>query len=133
MQANYDLIYCGSFLRVFRGANINLKFARSNKLITLELFEPTWEYALKTLELLPVTCMKAGTVEVEDYVKPEEMTEEDLSSEHYRLYYERDMKLALEATLLLERLCRLNFFISCSSTAMSTQASSVPTYVPGVA
>ena len=74
-------------------------------LITMELFEPAWEYASKTLALLPVTCMKAGTVEVESYIKPEQMTDEDLSSEHYKLYYERDIKLAREVTPLLKQLC----------------------------
>ena len=74
-------------------------------LITMELFEPAWEYASKTLELLPVTCMKAGTVEVESYMKPEQMSAEDLSSEHYKLYYVRDVKLAREVTPLLKQLC----------------------------
>ena len=74
-------------------------------LITMELFEPAWEYASKTLALLPVTCMKATTVEVEGYLKPEQMSAEDRSSEHYKLYYERDLKLAGEDTPLLEQLC----------------------------
>ena len=74
-------------------------------LMTMELFEQAWEYSSKTLELLPVTCMKAGTLEVESYVKQEQMSVEDLSSEHYKLYYERDVKLAGEETPLLEHLC----------------------------
>ena len=35
---------------------------------------PPLHHHPKTLELLPVTCMNAGTVEVESYVKPEQMT-----------------------------------------------------------
>ena len=38
---------------------------------------PPLHHHPKTLELLPVTCMNAGTVEVESYVKPEQMTVED--------------------------------------------------------
>ena len=74
-------------------------------LMTLELFEPAWEYASRTLERLPVTCMRGGTVGMDGYLKPEQMTAEDRSSEHYRLYYERDIKLAMEVMPLLERLC----------------------------
>ena len=74
-------------------------------LMTLELFEPAWEYASKTLARLPVTCMRGGTVGVEGYLKPDQMTAEDRASEHFRLYYERDVKLAVEVTPLLERLC----------------------------
>ena len=86
-------------------SSISDSVAPDKWLITLELFEPAWEYAAKTLERLPVTCMRGGTVGIEGYVKPEEMTPEDLSSEHYRLYYERDVKLAIQVTPLLERLC----------------------------
>jgi hypothetical protein len=74
-------------------------------MITLEMFEPAWEYASATLALLPVTCMKGGTVGVEGYLKPEQMSVEDRENEHYQLYYERDLKLAAEVTPVLERLC----------------------------
>jgi predicted O-methyltransferase YrrM len=63
-------------------------------LITMEMFEEAWRYASETLRNMPVTCMRAGTVGVEHYLKPEQMTAEDRESEHYRLYYDRDIALA---------------------------------------
>lgn len=74
-------------------------------LMTIEMFEPAWEYASQTLARLPVTCIKGGTVGLEGYLKPEQMTAEDRVNEHYLLYYERDIKLAKKTTPLLERLC----------------------------
>ena len=74
-------------------------------LITLEMFEPAWQYASQTLQRLPVTCVKGGTVGVEGYLTPEEMTDEDRSDEHYKLYYERDISLARESPELLRSLC----------------------------
>ena len=54
-------------------------------------------------------CLGINTLiketEVESYIKPEQMSAEDLSSEHYKLYYERDVKLAREVTPLLKQLC----------------------------
>jgi galactoside 2-L-fucosyltransferase 1/2 len=81
-------------------------------LVTLEMFEPAWEYASQTLHRLPVTCMKGGTVGVEGYLTPEQMTEDsdDRSNEHYQLYYERDISLARESPALLESLCSQNNF-----------------------
>ena len=74
-------------------------------LITMEMFEEAWKYASETLRGLPVTCMHAGTVGVESYLKPEQMTEEDRASEHYKLYYERDIALAKTAKPMLRSLC----------------------------
>ena len=80
--------------------------ARPDKwLITMEMFDEAWRYASQTLQRLPVTCMKAGTVGLEGYLKPEQMTEEDRANPHYQLYYERDVGLAREVTPLLETLC----------------------------
>lgn len=80
---------------------------RSNAwLITLEMFEEAWAYAAQTLSQLPVTCMRAGTVGPDLYLKPEQMTEEERGSEHYRLYYERDLELAGRTTPMLQTLCR---------------------------
>jgi len=80
--------------------------ARPDKwLLTLEMFDEAWRYASQTLQRLPATCMKAGTVYLDAYLKPEQMTQEDRASEHYQLYYERDIGLAREATPLLEKLC----------------------------
>jgi len=74
-------------------------------LITLEMFEPAWEYATHTLRRLPVTCIKGGTVGLEGYLRPDQMTPEDRASDHYRLYYDRDVTLAKQATPLLQPLC----------------------------
>jgi len=74
-------------------------------LFTMELFDEAWQYASQTLQRLPVTCMKAGTVGVEGYLRPDQMSVEDIASEHYSLYYERDIKLAKEVTPMLETLC----------------------------
>ena len=80
--------------------------ARPDKwLLTMEMFDEAWRYASQTLQRLPATCMKAGTVGLEGYLRPEQMTEEDRASEHYRLYYDRDVGLAKEVTPLLEPLC----------------------------
>jgi hypothetical protein len=74
-------------------------------LITMEMFEEAWRYASETLQNMPVTCMRAGTVDVEHYLKPEQMTAEDRESEHYKLYYDRDLALAQTATPMLSALC----------------------------
>lgn len=74
-------------------------------LLTMEMFDEAWQYASQTLRRLPVTCMKAGTVGLEGYLKPEQMTAEDRASPHYELYYERDVRLAREVQPLLELLC----------------------------
>jgi hypothetical protein len=74
-------------------------------LITMEMFEEAWRYASETLRNMPVTCMRAGTVGVEHYLKPEQMTPEDRASEHYKLYYDRDLALARTATPMLSALC----------------------------
>jgi hypothetical protein len=74
-------------------------------LITMEMFEEAWRYASETLRGMPVTCMHAGTVGVEQYLRPEQMTAEDRASEHYRLYYERDIALAKTARPMLRALC----------------------------
>jgi hypothetical protein len=74
-------------------------------LITMEMFEEAWRYASETLCGMPVTCMHAGTVGVEQYLKPEQMTAEDRASEHFRLYYERDIALAKTAEPMLRALC----------------------------
>ena len=74
-------------------------------LITMEMFEEAWRYASETLRNMPVTCMRAGTVGVEHYLKPEQMTAEDRESEHYRLYYDRDIALAKTAKPMLSALC----------------------------
>jgi len=74
-------------------------------LITMEMFEEAWKYASETLRHMPVTCMHAGTVGVESYLKPDQMTEEDRASEHYRLYYDRDIALAKKARPMLRALC----------------------------
>ena len=75
-------------------------------LITMELIDEAWDYASKTLQRLPVTCMKAGTVGMEGYLKPDQMTAEDRASEHYRLYYDRDIAVAKQTTPMLETLCK---------------------------
>jgi hypothetical protein len=79
-------------------------------LITLEMFEPAWQYASKTLQRLPVTCMKGGTVGLDGYLRPEQMSEQDRESEHYKLYYARDVGLARETTPLLGTLCTMYDF-----------------------
>jgi len=79
-------------------------------LLTLELFEPAWAHAAQTLQRLPATCLRGGTVGLDGFLKPEDMTPEDRASEHYRLYYDRDVRLAKEAPALLARLCALYDF-----------------------
>ena len=80
--------------------------ARPDKwLLTMELFEDAWRYASATLQRLQATCMRAGTVGLDGYLKPEQMTAEGRASEHYRLYYERDVALARATAPLLETLC----------------------------
>jgi len=74
-------------------------------LITMEMFEDAWRYAAETLRNMPVTCMLAGTVGVDEYMKPEQMTAEDRASEHYRLYYDRDIALAKTSVPMLRTLC----------------------------
>lgn len=74
-------------------------------LITMEMFEEAWSYASETLRGMPVTCMHTGTVSVEDYLTPEQMTPEDRASEHYKLYYERDIALANTTKPMLRVLC----------------------------
>ena len=75
-------------------------------LLTLEMFEEAWEYASRTLKSMPATCMRAGTVGPRGYLRPDQLTAEDIQSEHYQLYYERDMKLAATTSPVLERLCK---------------------------
>jgi hypothetical protein len=76
-------------------------------LYTLELFEPAWDHARRTLRGLPVRCLLGGTVPESGYLKPEEMSAEDLENGHYKLYYQRDVALARTSPPLLEPLCRL--------------------------
>ncbi len=77
-------------------------------LITMELFDEAWKYSAETLQRLPVTCMKAGTVGIDGYLKREQMTEADRASEHFALYYERDLRLAAqpEGRPMLQALCQ---------------------------
>ena len=75
-------------------------------LLTLEMFEEAWEYASRTLSAMPATCMRAGTVGPAGYLRPDQMTPDDIHSEHFRLYYERDMRLAATTRPMLERLCK---------------------------
>ena len=100
----------GSSWCIAQGLRASMGAVQDKWLFTLEMYEPAWEYASKTLSRLPVTCMRAGTVGVDGYLKPEQMTVEDRASEHYKLYYERDIGLAAETTPVLERLCSLYDF-----------------------
>ena len=79
-------------------------------LVTIEMFRPAWEHAQRTLQNLPVTCLLGGTVGLEGYLKPQDMTAKDMASEHYRIYYERDMQLAMGAPALLQDLCEQHAF-----------------------
>lgn len=80
--------------------------ARPDKwLFTLEPFEPAWAHAAQTLARLPATCLLGGTVPWEAYLRPEEVPEEDRAGEHFRLYYERDLRLARSSPALLRALC----------------------------
>jgi len=57
--------------------------------------------------------MKAATVGVDGYLKGEALSSEDRASEHYQLYYERDLKLMTAKNpppLLLEPLCSMYDF-----------------------
>ena len=74
-------------------------------LFTMELFEDAWRYASMTLRRLPATCLRAGTVGLEGYLRPEQLTAEDRANEHYRLYYARDVALAEAVKPLLAPLC----------------------------
>jgi hypothetical protein len=78
-------------------------------MFTLEMFEPAHTYAASTLARLPVTCVRAGTVGSEGYLKPEEIPQEE-KTEHYNLYYNRDVELAKTAPAVLKTLCRLYTF-----------------------
>lgn len=102
----------GSSWCIAQGLRSSIKDATTPDkwLITLEMFEPAWQYASRTLERLPATCMKGGTVGLDGYLRPEQMTEEDRASEHYKLYYERDVRLARETTPLLGTLCSMYDF-----------------------
>lgn len=74
-------------------------------LITIEMYEPAWQYARKRLIGYPVICLLAGTVPKEQYLTPDEIPDEE-KTEHYKLYYERDIKLAEQHEPILEPLCK---------------------------
>jgi len=79
--------------------------ARPDKwLFTLELFDPAFQYAAKTLARPPVTCFRAGTVGRDGYIPESQLTPRD-RDEHFRLYYRRDLDLADKQPQLLRPLC----------------------------
>ena len=100
----------GSSWCIAQGLRVNtVDAARPDRwLFTLELFDDAWRYAAETLQRLPVTCMKAGTVGIEGYLGRDQMTRADLSSEHFALYYGRDLLLAgqPENRPMLQALCQ---------------------------
>lgn len=75
----------------------------------MEMYEPAWNYARKKYQHMPIRFILGGTVPKEDYLKPNEIPDEE-KTEHYRLYYERDLKLAQQTEPWLKPLCLTHNF-----------------------
>ena len=99
----------GSSLCIAKGME-NPTFKNNKILYTIEIYEPAWLHARKVLRKYPVRCILGGTVPISGYLRPEEMTQEERSNEHYRLYYERDIQLAKYYEPMLEILCKNHDF-----------------------
>eukprot|EP00003_Mantamonas_plastica_P022669 TRINITY_DN389_c0_g1_i6.p1 TRINITY_DN389_c0_g1~~TRINITY_DN389_c0_g1_i6.p1 ORF type:complete len:222 (+),score=57.25 TRINITY_DN389_c0_g1_i6:61-666(+) len=78
-------------------------------LYTLEIFEDCWQYARQRLADYPVRAILGGSVPTKDYLTPEQIPEEE-KTEHYKLYYERDLKLSKFYEPMLKPLCENHKF-----------------------
>jgi len=72
--------------------------------ITLEIYEPAWTHARQFLQDLPVWCMLGTSVNESMMLKPDEIPDHE-KTQHYDLYYERDLKLLSSNDPLLQELC----------------------------
>jgi len=72
--------------------------------VTLELFKPAWTHARQLLRELPVWCVLGSAVPASEMLKREEVPVNE-RTEHFKLYYERDLRLMQQATPMLSALC----------------------------
>ncbi len=87
-----------------------LRDSGSNKLLyTLELYEPAWAYARKKYSHMPIRFILGGTVPREEYLTDDEIPDNE-KTDHYNLYYQRDLKLAEQSEPWLKPLCMLHKF-----------------------
>ena len=75
--------------------------------VSLEVFKPAWEHASKLLSKLPVWCILGTTVSANEMLTPKQVP---LKDEHFRLYYDRDVRLMKQSKPLLQKLCRHHHF-----------------------
>ncbi len=72
-------------------------------LITLEIYRPAWEHSTMYLQDRCVWCILGTSVNASLMLTPDEIPNKD---EHFRLYYERDLKLLQNNEPQLDKLCQ---------------------------
>lgn len=78
----------------------------SKFLRTLEIFEPAWRYSRQKFLKLgwPVRCILGNTVPTSSYLKEDEIPPNE-KTEHFQLYYQRDIELSKQYEPMLKPLC----------------------------
>ena len=77
--------------------------------VTVEVFEPAWEHARRYLRDLPVWSVRGSTVAAEEMLQISQIPMR-LRDQHFKLYYNRDLKLMQRSTPQLRRFCAVYHF-----------------------